>query len=117
VERLNGTGVSPGLVAGPALLVTARAADVRFRVGEAGVERQLGRLAAAVDASRHQLEEIRERIAQVAGPETARLFDAQILLLDDPMLAPRASTLIRVDGINAEWALQRACDELAAVFD
>src|SRR5207247_9857203 len=49
--------------------------------------------------------------------EMASLFDAQFLMLDDPMLAPRAAEIIRRQRVNAEWAVQQAFDEFCAVFD
>ena len=38
-------------------------------------------------------------------------------MLDDPMLIDRASTIIRDERLNAESALQRALDEISALFD
>ena len=38
-------------------------------------------------------------------------------MLDDPMLAGRAATLIREEGVNAEWAVRRAGEELSHLFD
>jgi phosphotransferase system enzyme I (PtsI) len=38
-------------------------------------------------------------------------------MLDDPMLVGRAATIICEERVNAEWAVQRALDELATVFD
>ena len=38
-------------------------------------------------------------------------------MLDDPMLVGRAAVVIRDERVNAEWAVQRALDEIAAVFD
>src|SRR5207247_628881 len=49
--------------------------------------------------------------------EMASLFDAQFLMLDDPMLAPRAAWILRGQHVNAEWAVQQAFDEFCAVFD
>ena len=38
-------------------------------------------------------------------------------MLDDPMLVGRAATIVCEERVNAEWAVQRALDEIAAVFD
>src|SRR5688572_5338417 len=40
-----------------------------------------------------------------------------MLMLDDPMLVGRAATIVMEERVNAEWAVQRALDEIAAVFD
>src|SRR5207247_5629998 len=50
-------------------------------------------------------------------PELASLFDAQLLMLDDPMLLPRAADIIREHRVNAEWAVQQVFHEFGAVFE
>jgi phosphoenolpyruvate-protein phosphotransferase (PTS system enzyme I) len=115
--RLTGRGVSPGLAVGRALVLTHRAHDVRYRVAADDVDREVDRLGRATDLARRQLGEIRERLGRGDNPEPASIFDAQLLMLDDPMLTGRASDLIRGERINAEWALRRAADELIAAFD
>src|ERR1700686_1758128 len=51
------------------------------------------------------------------GPGPASLFDAQLLMLDDPMLVPRAAGIIRAQRVNAEWAIQQVFHEFSSVFD
>ena len=47
----------------------------------------------------------------------ASLFDAQLLMLDDPMLIPRAADIVREQRVNAEWAMERVFNEFSAIFD
>jgi phosphoenolpyruvate-protein phosphotransferase (PTS system enzyme I) len=115
--RLNGLGVSPGIGVGKALVLKRGIQDVRFRVPESLVPRELQRLDEARTRSRQQIEHIKTRIAATAGADHAYLFDAQLLMLDDPMLVERASGIIRAERLNAESALQRALDEISALFD
>jgi phosphoenolpyruvate-protein phosphotransferase (PTS system enzyme I) len=115
--RLSGTGVSPGIGIGRALLVTRGTGNLRFRVPERRIPRELARLKTAREQARSQLEQIKMRIAAAAGPEHAYLFDAQLLMLDDPMLVDRASAIVREQRLNAESALMRALDEVTALFD
>src|SRR5262249_31619908 len=39
------------------------------------------------------------------------------LMLDDPMLLPRAADLVRTQRVNVEWAVQQVFHEFSAVFD
>ena len=117
MERLSGIGVSPGVAVGPALVAIQRTQVIRFPVGPEGVARELSALERARQRSRSQLEQIRRRIATAHGAELAAIFDAQLLMLDDPILVGRASAVIRNERVNAEWAVQRALDEAAVVFD
>jgi len=115
--RLNGLGVSAGIGIGRALVVTRGMRQLSFRIPERRVGDELARLDAARAHSRVQIEHIRQRIVAAAGTEHAYLFDAQLLMLDDPMLVERAAAIVRGEHLNAESALQRALDEVSALFD
>jgi phosphoenolpyruvate-protein phosphotransferase (PTS system enzyme I) len=115
--RLNGQGVSPGIGIGRAIVVTRGTANLRFRIPERRIDGELARLDAARAQARIQIGHIKQRIAAAAGDEHAYLFDAQLLMLDDPMLVDRAAAIIRAELLNAESALQRALDEVSALFD
>lgn len=117
MERLLGIGVSPGVAAGRAVILTLRGQVLRFSVPSKRIDRELARLETSRTRSRQQLEAIRRRLSEGAGRELASLFDAQILMLDDPMWLTRATALIRGQRVNAEWAVQRVFDELSSVFD
>jgi phosphotransferase system enzyme I (PtsI) len=117
VERLKGIGVSPGIAVGPALVAIQRTQVIRFPIAIDRVSRELSALERARQRSREQLEQIRKRMAELKGAELASIFDAQLLMLDDPVLVGRAAVVVRDERVNAEWAVQRALDELAAVFD
>src|SRR5215510_4773268 len=116
MERLTGIGVSPGVVSGRAVILIQRAQVLRYQVSPARVPHELERLDESRGRSRAQLVEIRARVAE-RRPEMSSLFDAQLLMLDDPMLVPRAADIIRTEQVNAESAVQQAFDELSAVFD
>ena len=116
--KLKGLGVSPGIGIGRALVVSRGAPNLRFRIPERRVDAELARLDAARAQARVQIEHIKQRMtATVAGGEHAYLFDAQLLMLDDPMLVDRAVEIVRGERLNAESALQRALDEVSALFD
>ena len=117
MERLTGVGVSAGVAVGPALVAIQRTQVIRFPISPDRVARELSALDRARRRSREQLEQIRRRVAESRGADLAALFDAQLLMLDDPMLIGRAGTIVRDERVNAEWAVQRVLDEVAAVFD
>jgi phosphotransferase system enzyme I (PtsI) len=115
--KLKGLGVSPGIGIGRALVVTRGIRNLRFRIPERRIETELARLDAARAQSRIQIRQIKTRIAAAAGSDHAYLFDAQLLMLDDPMLVDRAAAIVRQDRLNAESALQLALGEVSALFD
>jgi phosphotransferase system enzyme I (PtsI) len=113
--RLKGIGVSPGVVAGRAVVLIQRAHVLRYQIAVHRVDQELRRLEDSRVRSREQLVEIRTRVAE--RPELALLFDAQLLMLDDPMLLPRAADIVRSQRVNAEWAVQQVFQEFSVVFD
>ncbi len=117
MERLIGIGVSSGIAAGPALVAIQRTQVIRFPISPDRVARELSALDRARARSTEQLQQIRRRIHELKGADLAAIFDAQLLMLEDPMLVGRAATILCEERVNAEWAVQRALDELAAVFD
>lgn len=117
MERLNGLGTSPGVAIGRAVLMPRSASGgVRVRVSDATVPAELERLRQAVERTREQLKAIKGRVERAAGEGHGYLFDAQMLMLDDPMLVHRAGELVRAEHLNAEWALHRAGEDLAALL-
>jgi len=116
MERLTGIGVSAGIVVGRAVILTQRTEVMRFPIPPERVDREVAALLAARDQSRRQLQDISTHVAQGPGGELAALFDAQILMLDDPMLIGRAEEIIRTERVNAAWAVHRAYESLYELF-
>ena len=116
MRRLNGIGVSPGVVAGRAVLLIQRAHALRYQIGETRLGSELARLEKSRERSRQQLLDIRARVAR-RRPELASLFDAQLLMLDDPMLVSRVADIVREQRVNAEWAVQQVFHEFNSVFE
>ena len=117
MQRLKGIAVTGGAAVGRAVLLVHRGEAVRFPIPPDRAESEIARLAASRARSRTQLEHIKANISRGPGSELAPIFDAQLLLLDDPMLIGRAETLVRTELVNAEWAVQRAFDEVEQLFD
>ena len=116
MTRLRGRGVSAGVAVGRAVVAVREARQVRYRLAASGVDRERQRFRTARERTRRELEEISARVAGTVGPAQAAIFAAQLLMLDDPLLAARADELIRLERINADWALERAAAELREVF-
>ncbi|HEX3702239.1 MAG TPA: phosphoenolpyruvate--protein phosphotransferase [Vicinamibacterales bacterium] len=114
---LSGIGVSPGVVAGRAVILIQRAQVLRYQITTSRLDHEVARLERSREQSREQLVEIRARVARRRGPDLASLFDAQLLMLDDPMIVPRAAEIVRTQRVNPEWAVQQVFNELSAVFD
>jgi phosphotransferase system enzyme I (PtsI) len=93
-----------------------RAPVFRLAIPRDEVEAEVGRLEAAIALSREQLGAIKERLSREVGAPHAYIFDAHLLMLDDPLLRERALSIVREEGVNAEWALRMVSESLHALF-
>ena len=117
MNRLRGVGVSPGIAVGPALVVEREAVPVfRLLLAPDQVEAEVERLTWAVAASRKQLQAIKERLSREADVPHAYIFDAHLLMLEDPLLQDKAVAVIREERVNAEWALRSVAEQLHEMF-
>jgi phosphotransferase system enzyme I (PtsI) len=116
VERLNGIGVSPGVAVGRAVVLAQPAEVVRFPVPPDRVAREVHAIEQAREQSRRQIADIRARLADGPARDLAPLFDAQLLILEDPLLVGRAQQIVRDERVNAAWALHRSYEEVRRLF-
>ena len=116
MRRLTGAAIVPGIGIGRAVLLVRRGRALRTAVAPVQVAAEVARIERARTRSREQLMAIKDQLSAGPGAELASLFDAQILMLDDPLLMSRAIALVEEERANADWAVQRAFDELAGLF-
>jgi len=107
-ERLlKGIGVSPGIAIGPAVCVRATLPEVPKRiVSRTQVEKEVRRLRAAVRDVKSQIQTLQQRAMDRAGADEARIFDAQLLMLEDKEFLRSIETLIRENYLAAEKAFE-----------
>ncbi len=104
---LRGIGVSPGVAFGPALIVRFDVPDVPNRAVPASeVEHEVTRLNEAVAVVVAALEGLRDRVLARAGVEESRIFDAQIMMVQDTVLLAELERLIRDNHLSAETAYE-----------
>jgi phosphotransferase system enzyme I (PtsI) len=111
-QVLSGIAASPGVAVGRVCFLDSGQLYVPRRyVARDGLEEEVARLHAAIEASRQELEMIRQRIGAV--PEHRLLLDAQLLMHRDELLIDGAVELLRERSINAEWALAQVTERIA----
>jgi phosphotransferase system enzyme I (PtsI) len=116
--QLRGIGVSPGIAMGKALIMERETVPVlRLPLAPGQSEHEVQRLSQAVEASRAQLQAVKDRLSAEVGVPHAYIFDAQLLMLEDPLLVDRSVGVIREDRVNAEWAVRTVSEQLHTLFD
>jgi phosphotransferase system enzyme I (PtsI) len=105
---VKGTGVSGGLAIGPAFLLSTEEERIVERdVAPEELPREIRRLEEALIATRGQLHEIQKRVSEVMGQESASIFDAHLLVVDDRALVEEVVRGLHEQGKNVEMVLER----------
>ncbi|UNK56867.1 phosphoenolpyruvate--protein phosphotransferase [Pseudoxanthomonas daejeonensis] len=113
-----GHGASRGLALGRARVRLPHALEVgEQHVRASGVEAEVARLQAAIEAARTEMRALREKLQGALSKEAVEFIDLHALLLDDPELVNALEGLIRQERYSAGYALRAQRDRLAAVFE
>jgi len=101
---LKGIPASPGIAIGLAFLLHRDDLQVeQERIADDAVEEEVDKFTRAVEQTKDELRNIRRRVAKNLGEERARIFDVQLLMLDDVMAFDETVEAIRSRKINAEF--------------
>jgi phosphoenolpyruvate-protein phosphotransferase (PTS system enzyme I) len=105
-RRLVGISASPGIVVGPVHVLLWEVPEVPQRIiDDEQIDAEIARFHATLDRARDRLRLVRSRAASHAGEEEARIFDAQLFILEDIELIGRVEGLIR-QNLAAESAFE-----------
>jgi phosphotransferase system enzyme I (PtsI) len=100
--RLTGVPVSAGIAIGPAAVIVGEELAIRdFRIPPERVEEEIAFFHRALDLSRRDLRQIRHGIAAELGESEAAIYDAHLMILDDPELLRAVDHGIREQRRNA----------------
>jgi phosphotransferase system enzyme I (PtsI) len=115
---LTGIAASPGVAVGPVYRLEPEELAVRDTPIAAGdAERELAGFLAALEASRRDLTAIRDGIAAELGEDEARIYDAHLLLLEDPEMIAAVERGVREHHRNAASVFQGVMASVAARFE
>jgi phosphotransferase system enzyme I (PtsI) len=114
---LRGIPVSGGVCRGRILVLGhEHEAVARRDVPEAELAQETQRLEQALVQTRQQLQEIQRKVGAAMGAKNASIFDAHLLVLDDPTLIDEISRVIEEEKVNVEYAFQQVSQRYAATL-
>lgn len=114
----RGIPVSAGVCVGKILVLgQPRALITRQAISEADVPRQLERLEQGLLATRQQLHDIQQQVTQAMGAKDASIFEAHVLVLDDPTLLEGVTRMITNEHVTAEWAFHVVAERFAKTLE
>jgi phosphotransferase system enzyme I (PtsI) len=113
----RGVGAAAGVAFGPALVIRGSVDELPGDPVLAGdTAAEITRLEQALTATREQLAALREEVrTRVAGDEAA-IFDAHLMVLNDPQFTGQVVATIRAQSCNAESAVRIVATQLGGKF-
>lgn len=115
-KMLKGIAASDGIAAAKAYMLVQP--DLSF--SETSIddpETEIKRLDDAVEASKSELELIKQKATENLGEEEAQVFEAHLTILADPELLGQIKDKIKNDKVNAEAALKSVTDMFIEMFE
>lgn len=112
---IQGKGVSKGIAKGPLYFFQRSDTTVTLKV-VSDIEAEKARLAVAQEQSIQQLNALAEKCRDNAGEEMAVLFETHAMFVEDEDFVECITSLIDEKSCNAEYAVEQAGIQFAAMF-
>ena len=112
---IQGKGVSKGIAKGPLYFFQRSDTTVTLKV-VSDIEAEKARLAVAQEQSIQQLNALAEKCRDDAGEEMAVLFESHAMFVEDEDFVECITSLIDEESCNAEYAVEQAGIQFAAMF-
>lgn len=117
MSKYSGIAVSSGVSIGKAyLLDRSKVCIIKRSLEPSEIPGEITRLREAIQMSKDQLRDIKQRASSVAQKYSI-ILDTYTLLLEDDLLVNETIDYIKEDRINAEWALSRTLDKFTNLFN
>ncbi|MEX2116412.1 MAG: phosphoenolpyruvate--protein phosphotransferase [Bacteroidota bacterium] len=113
----RGIAASPGIAVGPAYLFQKHVPVINEKtVDPEGLEAEILRLRSALDRSRRELSKIYDFAKQKLGEHQAKIFEAQLMILEDSVLFDSIDSRIRNERKNVEFIVHDEIEKYRKVM-
>ena len=113
----RGIAVSSGVCRGKILVLDKpRQAVTRRNLADHEIPEEISRLERALLQTRKQVRDVQRKVVESVGAEQGGIFDAHLLVLEDPVLIEEVFKLIRNQKVNAEFAFQSVAEHYSTAL-
>ena len=116
-KLIKGIAASDGVAIAKAYLIVEP--DLSYDSNEkvTDIESEVEKFNDAIEASKIELTKIRNNAEAQLGADKAAIFDAHLLVLDDPELIQPIQDKIRNDKVNAATGLDEVTTQFISIFE
>src|SRR5271155_5942437 len=112
--RFQGVGVAPGIARGVVFLHHPDDEEPpKKKIDDSEVAKEIVRFESALIATRAQILEMQQRIAEAIGAKDAGIFDAHLLVVEDRTLIDEVLRMLAHDKTNVEHVFQSVAGRYA----
>ena len=115
-EKITGIAASSGIAIGKAFKLENPSFEVEKKSIQDALE-ETKRFHKAVDQSKSELTEIKNKAEKELGADKAAIFEAHLLVLSDPELIGTVERRIEEEQVNAEFALDAVANDFITIFE
>ncbi|MBQ6631689.1 MAG: phosphoenolpyruvate--protein phosphotransferase [Romboutsia sp.] len=112
----KGTGASPGIALGKALVIEHSELVIEKKTID-NIDIEIQKLQDAVRVSKEELIKVKEKALSELGEHEAQIFEAHLLVLEDPELIDSSISKIRDEKVNADYALNEIKEMFVTMFE
>lgn len=115
--ELKGISASPGIAIGRAFFLDKEEFAIKkHEIAKENIEDEILRFNESLNKSHKEILEIKEKINQSIGIKHARIFEAHLLLLSDPLFVDKVREKIEKEFLSSEYAVWIVTEELSSAF-
>ncbi len=114
--ELHGIGASAGISIGKVLKIDSAKLEIK-RIDNINPQDHLAQLASAIETSKLEISKIKDITFEKFGNEKAAIFDAHLLILEDPEIKSQVEAFINDNKVNASFALKSVMDNFITLFE
>lgn len=113
---LKGVGAASGIAVGKAFFWEEPELKVEMKtIADPGREEK--RFLAAVASTRRDLESLKTAAAKKLGAAEVKIFEAHLLMAEDPELVDGVLKMIREEKVNAEYGVEKVIQNYGAILE
>lgn len=112
---LKGIAASQGIAVAKVYKLEAPVLDIVQK--EANPEEELKKLDEAFQKTVSDIEKIKETASKTLAPEELAVFDAHLMMANDPELRSQIEDMINNDKVNAEYATEQVANMMISIFE
>lgn len=116
--KLRGIPVSEGVSRGRVIVLNrSRIVPAKATFETANPEAEEARFRSALKDTRQEILEVQKRLHDEIGAKESLIFDAHLLVLEDPVVIEEVSRKIRDEHVSSEYALYTASEKYAEALN